>query len=70
MQHLDGIRQMIDILREETPDIPTVADYIAERTLEAKTIFTEYVDIRCQYKYPVFHMSLGDYSNWFDRQRE
>jgi len=70
MQHLDGIRQTVGILREETPSIPTVADYIAERTPEAKTVFTEYVDIRCQYEYPVFHMSLGDYSDWFDRQRE
>ena len=70
MQHLPGIRQTVDILREETPDIPTVADYIAEKTPEAKTVFTEYIDIRCQYEYPIFQHSMSWYSDWFDDQRE
>jgi hypothetical protein len=69
-QHFDGIRQTVSILREETPDIPTVADYIEEATQEARTVFTEYIDIRCQYEYPIFQMSMPDYMKWFDAQRE
>ena len=67
--HLPGIRQTVSILREQTPFIPTVADYIAEETPEARTTFTEYVDIRCQYNYPIFSDPLPDYLNWFEQQR-
>jgi len=70
MPHLPGIKQTVGILREETPDIPTVADYIAEQTPEAKTTFTEYVDIRCQYSYPIPNESFDDYRQFFDEQRE
>jgi hypothetical protein len=70
MKHLSGIRQTVSILREETPDLATVADYIASTTPEAKTVFTQYVDIRCQYDYPVPHDSISTYMAFFDHQRE
>ncbi len=69
MKHLHGIRQTVSILREETPDLATVADYIAEETPEAQTAFTEYVDIRCQYNYPIPGDSIKNYMGFFDRQR-
>lgn len=70
MKHLDGIRQTVTMLREESPDIATVADYIADETPEARTVFTEFVDIRCQYSYPVPDSPIADYMEFFDRQRE
>ena len=70
MPHLPGIRQTVGILREETPDIPTVADYIAKETPEAKTTFTQYVDIRCQYTYPIPDEPFATYLAFFDQQRE
>lgn len=69
MRHLEGIRQTVSILREETPTIPTVADYIADETPEAQTTFTEYVDIRCQYSYPIPDDSYAEYLEFFDKQR-
>jgi hypothetical protein len=69
MRHLEGIRQTVSILREETPTIPTVADYIADETPEAQTTFTEYVDIRCQYSYPIPDEPYAEYLAFFDKQR-
>ncbi len=69
MVHLDGIRRTVNTLREVTPGIPAVADYIADQTPEAKTVFQDYIDIRCQYEYPVFQNSMPWYSDWFDDQR-
>jgi hypothetical protein len=69
MRHLEGIRQTVSILREETPTIPTVADYIADETPEARTTFTEYVDIRCQYTYPIPDDPYTEYLEFFDKQR-
>jgi hypothetical protein len=69
MKHLAGIRQTVGILREETPNVPTAADYIADETPEAQTTFTEYVDIRCQYSYPIPNESYEEYMAFFDRQR-
>ena len=70
MKHLDGIRQTVNILREESPNVATVADYIADETPEAQTVFTQFVDIRCQYYYPVPGDSIRNYLEFFDRQRE
>lgn len=70
MPHLPGIRQTVSILREQTPTLPTVADYIARETPEAKTTFTQYVDIRCQYTYPIPDDPFKDYLAFFDKQRE
>ena len=70
MEHLEGIQQTVNILREETPSIPTVADYIAEKTPEAKTTFTQYIDIRCQYTYPIPNEPYSKYLAFFDEQRE
>ena len=69
MVHLDGIRQTVTLLREATPSIPTVADYIADETPEARTTFTEFVDIRCQYTYPIPDDTYAEYLEFFDRQR-
>ncbi len=69
MRHLEGIEQTVSILREHTPDIPTVADYIADETPEARTTFTQYIDIRCQYNYPIPDDSYDDYLAFFDKQR-
>jgi len=69
MPHLPGIKQTVDILREETPSIPTVADYIAKETPQAKTVFTQYIDIRCQYAYPIPDESYTEYLEFFDQQR-
>jgi hypothetical protein len=70
MPHLPGIQQTVGILREETPSVPTAADYIAKQTPEAKTTFTEYIDIRCQYYYPIPNESFAYYLEFFDEQRE
>jgi hypothetical protein len=70
MVHLDGIQQTVNTLREETPNIATVADYIASETPEAQTVFTKYIDIRCQYNYPIPNETYEYYMNYFDEQRE
>lgn len=69
MKHLQGIEQTVRILRQEAPSIPTAADYIAKQTPEAKTTFTQYIDIRCQYAYPVPDDSIKAYMRFFDEQR-
>ena len=69
IQHLDGIRQTVTVLREHTPRVATVADYIAEETPEAKTVFTRYVDIRCQYTYPIPNSGFAPYLSFFEQQR-
>jgi hypothetical protein len=69
MKHLPGIRQTVSILRKESPKLATVADYIARETPEAKSVFTEYVDIRCQYYYPIPENSLYSFTKFFDDQR-
>ncbi|MCL4693470.1 MAG: hypothetical protein KJ060_13295 [Candidatus Hydrogenedentes bacterium] len=69
MRHLEGIQQTVSILREETPTVPTVADYIADETPEAQTTFTQYVDIRCQYTYPIPDDPYTEYLAFFDKQR-
>ena len=68
--HLAGIRQTVNTLREEAPGVATAADYIAEEDSEAKTTFTQYIDIRCQYAYPVTGDTLTNYLAFFDKQRE
>ncbi|HNZ38725.1 MAG TPA: hypothetical protein PK251_10160 [Candidatus Latescibacteria bacterium] len=70
MRHLEGIQQTVSILRQEAPSVPTAADYIAKATPEAKTTFTQFVDIRCQYSYPIPNDSLRSYMRFFDEQRE
>ena len=70
MVHLDGIKQTVTTLREEAPEIAVAADYIAKKTPAAKTVFTKYIDIRCQYTYPVTGESLYNYAKFFDDQRE
>jgi len=70
MKHLEGIRQTVTILREESPTVPTVADYIAEETPEAQTVFTKFVDIRCQYDYPLPKQSYASHLRFFERQRK
>ena len=37
---------------------------------EAKTVFTQYIDIRCQYDYPIPDKSFAEYLTFFDEQRE
>lgn len=69
MKHLDGIRQTVQLLRKQTPHIATVADYIAEETPEARSAFTKYIDIRCQYDYPLPDKPYSAYLEFFDKQR-
>lgn len=68
-QHLTGIEQTVTILRTETPSIPTGADYIAEERPDAQKTFTEHIDIRCQYSYPIPNSSYSEYLEFFDQQR-
>jgi hypothetical protein len=68
MKHLDGIRQTVTILRETAPTIPTVVDYIAKETPEAKTIFTQYVDVRPQYDYPIPKRSFAAHLRYFEQR--
>jgi len=70
MKHLSGIRQTVTILREESPTVPTVADYIAKKTPETKTVFTKYIDIRSQYDYPLPKRTYSAHQRFFERQRE
>jgi len=70
MRHLAGIEQTVGVLRSEVPGVPTVADYIARATPEARTTFTQYIDIRCQYSYPIPNDSLTRYMRFFDEQRQ
>ncbi|MBI5093238.1 MAG: hypothetical protein HZB26_12460 [Candidatus Hydrogenedentes bacterium] len=70
MPHLPGIEQTVNLLRKDTPTIPTVADYIADKTPEAKTTFTKFVDIRCQYSYPIPNEPFSKYLSFFDQQRQ
>jgi hypothetical protein len=69
-QHLAGIEQTVGILRAETPTIPTVADYIEEERPDAQKTFTESIDIRCQYTYPIPDEPYTEYLAFFDRQRD
>ncbi len=68
-QHLSGIEQTVGILREETPGIATVADYIEEERADAQKTFTQAIDIRCQYSYPIPDEPYSEYLAFFDKQR-
>ena len=68
--HLPGIEHTARHLRRLTPGIPTVADYIEEESPEARRVFTESVDIRSQYYYPIPHDPYADYLEFFDDQRD
>jgi len=52
---LAGLRQTVSILREEAPGVPTVADCEPKigRSEEGATTFRDYVDITCNYDYPL-----------------
>ncbi|MFH1740080.1 MAG: hypothetical protein ABIH23_13815 [bacterium] len=69
-RHLPGIEQTVTILREETPNVPAAADYIEEERPDAQKTFTQYIDIRCQYTYPIPDDSYPYYLAFFDKQRE
>ena len=60
----------MDILREATPGVATVADFIASRTDEASEAFARYVDIGCHYGYPIPRDSISKYMGFMDAQRE
>ena len=69
-RHLAGIRSTTEVLRELTPEVPIVADYISSATPEARNTFRRYVDIRCQYAYPIVGDTIQTYREFFDEQRE
>jgi hypothetical protein len=69
MRHLEGLRQTVTVLREGSPDIPTVADYIESESAEAKAVFTEYVDVRANYDYPLPSQTFTAHQRFFERQR-
>jgi hypothetical protein len=69
-KHLEGMRWRVSKLRKVSPKIPTVADYIAKPGKDAKRTFTKYIDIRCQYTYPVSGSTMIDYFHWYNMQRE
>ncbi len=69
MAHLPGIRKTVTHLRKETPDIPIGADYIEGLSPEAQDTFRNFIDVRCQYYYPIPHDPFADYLTFFDDQR-
>lgn len=70
IEHLPGIRQTVTTLRQEAPGVPAVADYIDRETPEAKETYTRFIDIRCQYTYPIPIDPIATYMTFFDEQRE
>jgi hypothetical protein len=71
VKNLPALRENIDRLRKWAPGVPTVADYIDHGMggEDARKTFTEYVDIRPQYSYPVPDVPFMDYLRFFDDQR-
>ena len=48
-EHLPALRQNVATLRRLAPDVPTVADYIAEWDAESRRTYRKYIDICCNY---------------------
>jgi hypothetical protein len=69
-KHLEGMEWRVTKLRKVSPRIPTVADYIAKPGKDAQRTFTKFIDIRCQYTYPVGRHTMPEYVRWFDMQRK
>ena len=66
---LDGVTQTSTNLRAVTPRMPIVADYIPGSSPECAAAFARYLDIRCQYSYPIPGVPLREYADFFDEQR-
>ena len=57
------------MLREESAEVPTVADYIEPESPEAKAVFTKYIDVRANYDYPLPSHTYTAHQRYFERQR-
>jgi hypothetical protein len=68
--HLPGMRATADAVHGNDKMHPVVADYIAEPGPGGKAVFRPYLDIMCQYAYPIPNDSLAQYSRFFDVQRQ
>jgi len=68
--HLPGMRATADTVHENDKMHPVVADYIADPGKEGRAAFRAYLDIMCQYSYPILNESLAQYSHFFDVQRQ
>ncbi len=68
--HLPGIEKTVRYLRKLAPGVPTTADYIDVESPEARRVFTEFIDVRSQYYYPIPHDPYTDYLKYFNDQRE
>ena len=69
MRHLAGLKRTVDVLRENSPEVATVADYIEPESEEAKEVFTQYVDVRANYDYPLPSQTITGHQRYFERQR-
>ena len=67
--HLPGMKATADTVHEHDRMHPVVADYIAEPDPEGRKVFRPYLDIMCQYGYPIPDDSLEKYADFFDTQR-
>lgn len=68
-EHLPGVRQTVTTLREQAPGVPTVADFLGHQTPEAKETYTRFLDIRCEYGYPIPVDPIAAYMKLFDDRR-
>lgn len=67
--HLPGMKATADTVHAHDRTHPVVADYIAEPDPEGQKVFRPYLDIMCQYGYPIPDDSLEKYADFFDTQR-
>ena len=67
--HLPGMSATADTVHANDHMHPVVADYIAKAGPQGRDAFRRYLDIMCQYGYPVPDGSLAEYARFFDEQR-
>jgi hypothetical protein len=67
--HLPGMSATADTVHANDKMHPIVADYIAKPDPQGRAVFRPYLDIMCQYGYPIPNVSIEDYGRFFDEQR-
>jgi len=67
--HMPGMSATADTVHAHDKMHPVVADYIAEPGKQGRDSFRRYLDIMCQYGYPVPNESIEQYGRFFDEQR-
>jgi hypothetical protein len=68
--HVAVVADYSHIMWEDSLTLATATGYSSMESPKARAVFKDYIDIRCQYTYPVTGNSLYSYAEFFDNQRK